>query len=108
MLRASQTAEIIAPALGLPILYDDEVQEWRFPADENLNIDEYVEHFKSIPNDQKPFYQVVPRAESWEVVSCTIAPSSSSLVPPRLLTISTTSSLPDPYTNPSISTSTIQ
>lgn len=65
MLRARQTAEIIAPALGLPVLYDDEVQEWRFPADETLNVDEYVEHFKTIPHDQKPFFQVIPGAESW-------------------------------------------
>ena len=65
MLRARQTAEIIAPALNLSILYDDEVQEWRFPEDETLNVDEYVEHFKSIPHDQKPFFQVIPGAESW-------------------------------------------
>jgi 2,3-bisphosphoglycerate-dependent phosphoglycerate mutase len=65
MLRAQQTAEIIAPALGLPVLYDDEVQEWRFPQDETLNVDEYVEHFKSISHDQKPFFQVIPSAESW-------------------------------------------
>jgi len=65
MLRARQTAEIIAPALGLPILYTDDVQEWRFPADETLNVDEYIEHFKSIPHDQKPFFQIIPNAESW-------------------------------------------
>lgn len=65
MLRARQTAEILAPALGLPILYDDDVQEWRFPEDENLNVDEYVEYFKSIPHDQKPFFQIIPGAESW-------------------------------------------
>lgn len=65
MLRARQTAEIIAPALGLPVLYDDEVQEWRFPEDETLNVDEYVEYFKSIPQDQKPFFQIMPGAESW-------------------------------------------
>lgn len=65
MLRARQTAEIIAPALGLPILYDDEVQEWRFPQDETLNVDEYVEQFKNVPHDQKPFFQVIPGAESW-------------------------------------------
>ncbi len=29
MPRARQTAEIIAPALGLPILWDDDVQEMR-------------------------------------------------------------------------------
>jgi len=65
MLRATQTAEIIAPALGLPMLYDSEVQEWRFPEDEGLNVDEYVEHFKTIPHDQKPFFQIIPGAESW-------------------------------------------
>lgn len=65
MLRARQTAEIIAPALSLPILYDDDVQEWRFPQDEKINVDEYVEHFKTLSHDQKPFYQVVPGAESW-------------------------------------------
>lgn len=65
MLRAMQTAEIIAPALGLPILYDAEIQEWRFPMDETLNVDEYIEHFKTIPHDQKPFFQIIPGAESW-------------------------------------------
>lgn len=65
MLRARQTAEILAPALGLPILYDDDVQEWRFPEDETLNVDEYVEYFKRIPHDQKPFFQIIPGAESW-------------------------------------------
>jgi probable phosphoglycerate mutase len=65
MLRAQQTAEIIAPALGLPILSDDEVQEWRFPQDETLNVDEYIEQFKNVPHDQKPFFQVIPGAESW-------------------------------------------
>lgn len=65
MLRARQTAEIIAPALGLPIRYDDEIQEWRFPEDETLNVDEYIEHFKTVAHDQKPFYQVIPGAESW-------------------------------------------
>lgn len=65
MLRARQTAEIIAPALGLPILHESEVQEWRFPEDETLNLDEYIEHFKNLPHDQKPFFQVIPGAESW-------------------------------------------
>ncbi|MEO7020264.1 MAG: histidine phosphatase family protein [Ktedonobacteraceae bacterium] len=65
MLRAQQTAEIIAPALGLSILSDDEVQEWRFPEDETLNVDEYIERFKNLPHDQKPFFQVMPRSESW-------------------------------------------
>ncbi len=65
MLRARQTAEIVAPALGLPILFDDEVQEWRFPQDESINVDQYIEQFKQVPHEQKPFFQVIPGAESW-------------------------------------------
>jgi probable phosphoglycerate mutase len=65
MLRAQQTAEIIAPALGLPITFDQEVEEWRFPQDKTLNVDEYIELFKNIPHDQKPFFQIIPGAESW-------------------------------------------
>jgi 2,3-bisphosphoglycerate-dependent phosphoglycerate mutase len=65
MLRARQTAEIIAPALGLPIISDPEVQEWRFPEDETLNVDEYIELFKNVPHEQKPFFQIIPGAESW-------------------------------------------
>lgn len=65
MLRARQTAEIIAPALGLPIRYEDDVREWNFPEDETLNLDEYLEYFKNLPHDQKPFFQVIPGAENW-------------------------------------------
>jgi probable phosphoglycerate mutase len=65
MLRAQKTAEIIAPGLGLPILSDVAVQEWLLPPDEKLNVDEYIEHFKTIPHDQKPFFQIIPNAESW-------------------------------------------
>ncbi len=65
MLRARQTAEIIAPALGLPVLYDDEVREWSFPQDETINVDEYIEQFKQVPHDQKPFFKIIPGAESW-------------------------------------------
>src|SRR3954453_17465338 len=62
MVRARETAEIIAPALGLPIHFDDEVQEWRFPEDEALNVDAYIELFKKVPYDQKPFFQLISGA----------------------------------------------
>src|SRR5579859_4499760 len=29
MLRARQTAEILAPAFGVPVVYDTEIEEWR-------------------------------------------------------------------------------
>jgi len=68
MLRAKQTAEILAPALGLPIIFDDEVQEWRngVPKDlEKMNLEEYREKYNAVPFDQKPFFQMVPSAETW-------------------------------------------
>ncbi len=65
MARAWQTAEIVAPALGLSIIPNNDVQEWRFPEDEMIDVDAYVDYFKSLPDEQKPFYQIVPHAESW-------------------------------------------
>src|SRR5437016_5081477 len=41
MLRAKQTAEIIAPALGLPIIFDSDVEEWRDGEAEQWKIEEY-------------------------------------------------------------------
>ena len=43
--RARQTAEIIAPALGLPIQFDDEVQEMRPGDADGMNSDEAREKF---------------------------------------------------------------
>ena len=68
MLRAKQTAEILAPALGLPIIFDDEVQEMRDGVPEDLkriSVEEYRERFNSVPFDQKPFIQVLPSSETW-------------------------------------------
>src|SRR5438105_1447310 len=68
LLRAKQTAEILAPALGLPIMFDDEVQEWRdgVPADlRKISVEEYKERYNSVPFDQKPFIQVLPSSETW-------------------------------------------
>src|SRR5215471_866498 len=39
-LRAKQTAEIIAPAFGLPIIWDDEVQELRPGEAANMQVEE--------------------------------------------------------------------
>ena len=67
-LRAKQTAEILAPALRLPIIFDDEVQEWRdgVPEDvKKISVEEYRERFNSVPFDQKPFMHVLPSSETW-------------------------------------------
>ncbi len=65
LLRAKETAEIIAPALGKPIIFDDEVQEWRNGGVENYTVEEYEAQFAAVEFEQKPFFQVVPGAESW-------------------------------------------
>ena len=68
LLRAKQTAEIVAPALGLPIIFDDEVQEWRDgvpTGSRKISVEEYKERYDSVPHDQKPFIQVLPSSETW-------------------------------------------
>jgi 2,3-bisphosphoglycerate-dependent phosphoglycerate mutase len=65
MLRAKQTAEIIAPALHLPIIFDDEVQEQRPGEALNMTEAEFGEKFGPVEFEQKPFFHIAPGAESW-------------------------------------------
>jgi probable phosphoglycerate mutase len=63
--RARQTAEIIAPALGLEIQFDDEVQELRPGASDGLSIAEARKRFGFPDLREKPFTQVAPDGENW-------------------------------------------
>ena len=54
MLRAKQTAEIIAPALGLPIIFDDEVQEQRPGEALNMSEEEFREKFGPVNLSRNP------------------------------------------------------
>jgi probable phosphoglycerate mutase len=63
--RARQTAEIIAPALGLAILFDDEVQELRDGVGEGMHIEEYRAKFGEVNFRETPFRQVAPGGENW-------------------------------------------
>lgn len=63
MLRARETAEIIAPALSIPIVYDPDVEEWRND-NEQTSPAEFLERIKATPSDQIPFFQPVPGAET--------------------------------------------
>jgi len=65
LLRAKQTAEIIAPALGLPIIWDDEVQELRPGESEGMSVQEALEKFGQVDFEQNPFQQVAPGGENW-------------------------------------------
>jgi probable phosphoglycerate mutase len=63
--RARQTAEIIQPSLGLPIVFDDEVQELMIgEADGMANGDAWAKF--GIPDfDQYPLRKIAPGGESW-------------------------------------------
>lgn len=63
--RARQTAEIIAPALGLPIVFDDEVQELRDGAADGMSAQEYRATYGSVNFRETPFRQVAPAGENW-------------------------------------------
>lgn len=65
MVRAKETAEIIAPALGLPIIFDKEVEEWRDGEAEAYTAEEYEKLFLAVEREQRPFAHLVPTAESW-------------------------------------------
>jgi 2,3-bisphosphoglycerate-dependent phosphoglycerate mutase len=63
--RARQTAEIIAPALGLPIIFDDEVQEQRPGSAIGMRTAELRELARDQRPKDDPFAIIVPGAESW-------------------------------------------
>ncbi len=65
MLRAKQTAEIVAPALGLPIIFDDEVQEQRPGEALHMSEEEFREIFGAVTFEQKPYFRLAPGAETW-------------------------------------------
>ena len=63
--RARQTTEIIAPALQLPIVLDDEVQELRDGVSEGMHEEEYKAKYGEVNFRETPFRQVAPAGENW-------------------------------------------
>ncbi len=64
-IRARQTAEIIAPSLGLPIVFDDEVQELRDGLAEGMHVEEFRAKYGEANFRETPFRQVAPGGENW-------------------------------------------
>ncbi len=63
--RARQTAEIIAPALGLPIEFDDDVQELLVGEADGLHVNEFKAKY-GLPNMRTdPFRPIAPGGEFW-------------------------------------------
>ncbi len=65
MPRARQTGEILAPALQLPIIFDDDVQELRLGEAEGLTYAEFREKFGNPDFELEPFRPIAPGGESW-------------------------------------------
>jgi len=63
--RAQQTAEIIAPALGLPILWDDDIQEFRPGKAEGMTVEEYKKIFGMVDPIRHPYRSMAEGGESW-------------------------------------------
>jgi probable phosphoglycerate mutase len=63
--RTLQTAEIIAPALGVPLLFDDEIQELRPGEAEGMPIETFWETFGQPDYEKMPFRPIAPAGESW-------------------------------------------
>ncbi|GHO53523.1 histidine phosphatase family protein [Ktedonobacter robiniae] len=72
--RARQTAEIIAPAFELPIIFDDEVQEMLEGEAHGLTYDEYHERYGPGPDFlHQPFKPIAPGGENWPSFALRVA-----------------------------------
>jgi probable phosphoglycerate mutase len=64
--RACQTAEIIAPALGLPVIPDDDLQEMRSGDEVDGMTERELLARYTIPNYREtPYARLAPGAENW-------------------------------------------
>jgi 2,3-bisphosphoglycerate-dependent phosphoglycerate mutase len=63
--RARQTAEIIAPALGLPLTLDEDFQEFRIGDRSWVSAKEIIAKYGMVDFEQEPSRPVAPGGESW-------------------------------------------
>jgi 2,3-bisphosphoglycerate-dependent phosphoglycerate mutase len=62
--RARQTAELLASTLGLPVMQDADVEEWR-NEDGSLSQEAFMERVMATPSEQMPVARFVPGGENW-------------------------------------------
>lgn len=62
--RARHTAEVIAPALNLPVVQDPDFEEWR-NEDGSLSEEQFLSMWKEVPHEQRPYFRWVPTGENW-------------------------------------------
>ena len=63
--RARQTAEIVAPVFGLPIVWEDDVQEMRVGEADGLHLDEFAQRYGVPDFTRDPYRPLAPGGESW-------------------------------------------
>ena len=63
--RARQTAEILAPALGRPIIWDDDIQELRPGTADGITLDELQATYGIPDFRSNPFREMSPGGENW-------------------------------------------
>lgn len=61
---AHETAKILEPLLGQPIILDKEIEEWR-SEDGTLSSEEFMERWRQVPETQKLFYRWIEGCENW-------------------------------------------
>ena len=66
LLRASATAEILAPALGLPVMVDEDFQEFRIGNRTGIPDKDIGEAFGLVEFEREPLRPVAPGGESWQ------------------------------------------
>lgn len=64
MQRAHETAIILAPVLGRPLVLDEDVEEWR-NEDGSLSPEEFITRWQGVPDTQKLFFRWVAGCENW-------------------------------------------
>lgn len=60
---ARETAEILAPVWGLPIVFNQDFEEWR-SEDGSLSNEVFMERWAQVPKSQKPYYRWVEGCEN--------------------------------------------
>ncbi len=63
--RARQTADILAPALNLPVQPDDALQEMRYGAADGMAWTDYVAQYGAPDVARHPFRPIGPGGENW-------------------------------------------
>jgi len=63
--RTRQTAEIIAPALSLPIVWEDDVQEMRVGEADGMRLDAFAARYGVPDYERDPYRPLAPGGESW-------------------------------------------